>query len=155
MVKESVKPVDIVAICGSLRAHSSNLALLQAAVRVAPAGVRIILYDGLGRLPHFNPDLDQEGGAPPPAVAELRRSLIAADAVLISSPEYAHGVPGALKNMLDWLVSPGELVDKPVAPLNPAPAGGPFAPASPLQAARPENLDVVVGGSRTEPVIRR
>jgi NAD(P)H-dependent FMN reductase len=65
--------VDIVAISGSLRAHSSNLALLQAAVRVAPAGVRIFPYDGLGRLPHFNPDLDQEGGA------ELRRSLIAAE----------------------------------------------------------------------------
>src|SRR5438045_1451305 len=135
MVTESVKPVDIVAICGSLRSHSSNLALLQAAVRVAPAGVRIILYDGLGRLPHFNPDLDQEGGAPPPAVAELRRSLIAADAMLISSPEYAHGVPGALKNMLDWLVAAGELVDKPVALLNAAPVGGSYAQAATLAAA--------------------
>src|SRR5438034_9267292 len=115
MVTESVKPVDIVAICGSLREHSSNLALLQAAVRVAPAGVRIIIYDALGRLPHFNPDLDQEGAAPPPSVAELRHSLIVAAAVLISSPDYAHGVPGAGKNMLDWLVSTGELVGKPVA----------------------------------------
>ena len=155
MVTESVKPVDIVAICGSLREHSSNLALLQAAVRVAPAGVRIILYDSLGRLPHFNPDLDQEGGAPPPAVAELRRSLIAADAMLISSPEYAHGVPGALKNMLDWLVSTGELVDKPVALLNAAPVGGSYAQASLLETLRTMNWNVVVEASRTEPFMRR
>src|SRR5437870_4249199 len=79
LVAESV---NIVAISGSLRGDSSNLALLRAAARVAPAGVRIITYDGLGRLPHFNPDLDEEGGAPPASVAELRHLLIAADAVL-------------------------------------------------------------------------
>lgn len=147
--------MDIVAISGSLRGESSNLALLRAAARVAPAGVRIITYDGLGRIPHFNPDLDQEGGAPPASVAELRRSLIAADAVLISSPEYAHGVPGALKNMLDWLVSTGELVGKPVALLNAAPAGGAYAQASLLETLRTMNWNVVGEASRTEPFIRR
>jgi chromate reductase len=147
--------MDIVTISGSLRGKSSNLALLRAAARVAPAGVRIITYDALGRLPHFNPDLDEEGGAPPASVAELRHSLIAADAVLISSPEYAHGVPGALKNMLDWLVSTGELVGKPVALLNAAPAGGGYAQASLLETLRTMNWNVVVEASRTEPFIRR
>ena len=147
--------MEIIAISGSLRRNSSNLALLRAAARVAPAGVRIVMYDGLDRLPHFNPDLDEEGSVPPASVAELRQLLIAADAVLISSPEYAHGVPGALKNMLDWLVSTGELVGKPVALLNAAPAGGAYAQASLLETLRTMNWNVVVDACRTEPFIRR
>src|SRR5215212_2286784 len=145
----------VVGISGSIRARSSNSALLRAAMRVAPEGVEVVLYDGLERLPHFNPDLDEEGMTPPPAVAELRRLLIAADAVLISSPEYAHGVPGVLKNMLDWLVSVGELVDKRVALLNASPAGGDFAQASLLETLRTMNWNVVAEASRTEPFIRR
>ncbi len=77
------------------------------------------LYRGLGELPHFNQDLDIEPA--PQAVAEWRIRLRNARAVLISSPEYAHGVPGSLKNALDWIVSSGEFVDKPVALLNPSP----------------------------------
>jgi NAD(P)H-dependent FMN reductase len=115
--------MKIIAICGSLRSHSSNLALLRAAKN--SADVRI--YEGLASLPHFNPDDDIEGATPPPAVAELRALLADADGILISSPEYAHGVPGSLKNMLDWLVSDGALVDKPVALINASPAGGEFA----------------------------
>jgi chromate reductase len=145
----------IVGISGSIRAQSSNSALLRAAMRVAPAGVEVVLYDGLERLPHFNPDLDEEGMAPPAAVAELRQLLIAADAVLISSPEYAHGVPGVLKNMLDWLVSVGELVDKRVALLNASPAGGNFAQASLLETLRTMNWNVVAEASRTEPFVGR
>src|ERR1044071_5665653 len=91
----------IVAICGSLRASSSNAALLRAAASVAPDGVDLVFYEGMNELPHFNPDLDAEGGAPPETVRRLRELLIGADAILISSPEYAHGVPGAFKNMLD------------------------------------------------------
>jgi chromate reductase len=116
--------MKIIAICGSLRAQSSNLALLRAAAKVAP---EVVLYDGLGSLPHFNPDDDVEGATPPPAVAELRKLLAEADGILISSPEYAHGVPGSLKNALDWLVSDGALVDKPVALINASPVGGEFA----------------------------
>src|SRR5687768_3855814 len=110
--------MKIVAISGSLRSASSNGVLLRAAARIAPEDVSIVLYDGLGRLPHFNPDDDREGAEPPAEVGELRRLLIKADGVLISSPEYAHGVPGVLKNMLDWLVSTGELSGKRVALLN-------------------------------------
>jgi NAD(P)H-dependent FMN reductase len=66
----------------------------------------------------INPDLDREGSVLPAPVADLRARLAAADVVLISSPEYAHGVPGSLKNALDWLVSGPEMIDKPVALLN-------------------------------------
>ncbi len=122
--------MKIIAICGSLRAQSSNRALLRAAAKLAPEGMEITIYEGLAGLPHFNPDDDEEGGTPPPAVAELRSLLAAADGILISSPEYAHGVPGALKNALDWLVSDGALVDKPIALISASPVGGQYAQAS-------------------------
>jgi NAD(P)H-dependent FMN reductase len=108
----------ILAISGSLRQVSSNTTLLRAAIALAPSGVEIRLYDGLNDLPHFNPDLE---GAEPSAVLEFRDRLREADGVLISSPEYAHGVPGVLKNALDWVVGSGELVEKPVALLNASP----------------------------------
>ena len=116
--------MKIIAICGSLRAQSSNLALLRASATIA---ADIEIYEGLANLPHFNPDDDVEGATPPPAVAALRAMLADADGILISSPEYAHGVPGSLKNALDWLVSDGALVDKPVALINASPVGGEFA----------------------------
>ena len=109
-MRQSMK---IVAITGSLRTASSNTALLCAMSQLAPPDVEIVLYEELGTLPHFNPDLDED--VPPESVARLRALLQAAAGVLISSPEYAHGVPGSLKNLLDWLVSAGELVGKPVA----------------------------------------
>jgi len=116
--------MKIIAICGSLRAQSSNLALLRVAATIA---AEVEIYEGLANLPHFNPDDDVEGATPPRAVAELRTMLASADGILISSPEYAHGVPGSLKNALDWLVSDGALVDKPVAVINASPVGGEFA----------------------------
>src|SRR5512134_528071 len=116
--------MKILALSGSLRAGSSNARLLRAAAAVAPPGMAFTFYEALGSLPHFNPDLDGEGATPPPAVAAFRRALGAADGVVISSPEYAHGVPGSLKNALDWLVSSGELTDKPLALLTASPGGG-------------------------------
>lgn len=147
--------MKIIGISGSLRKHSSNAALLRAAARVAPAGVELALYDGLGGLPHFNPDLDEEGSAPPEPVAALRRLLIDADAVLISSPEYAHGVPGAMKNLLDWLVSTGELVGKRVALINASPVGGSYAQSALLETLRTMNWDVVADACRVEPFVAR
>ena len=108
--------IRILAVSGSLRAASSNTHLLQAARRLAPESVELRLYEGLGCLPHFNPDLD--GEAPPRAVLELRTEIGKAQGLLICSPEYARGVPGSLKNALDWLVSCGEFPDKPVALFN-------------------------------------
>jgi chromate reductase len=130
--------MKIIAICGSLRAQSSNLALLRAAATTA----EVEIFDGLGSLPHFNPDDDVEGATPPPAVAALRKKLAEADGILISSPEYAHGVPGSLKNMLDWLVSDGALVDKPVALINASPIGGEFARDSLVETLRTMNWRV-------------
>lgn len=105
--------IRLLAISGSLRAISTNTTLLKAARMLAPEGVRIELYDGLAGLPHFNPDLDVE--PPPPAVAAWREAVRAADGLLISSPEYARGVPGSLKNAFDWLVSSDAFPAKPVA----------------------------------------
>jgi chromate reductase, NAD(P)H dehydrogenase (quinone) len=147
--------VKIVGISGSLRRESSNAALLRAVARVAPAGVEVTIYEGLGELPHFNPDLDGEDQQPPAAVSDLRALLIGSDGILISSPEYAHGVPGVLKNLLDWLVSTGELVGKPVALLNASPAGGSYAQASLLETLRTMNWRVVDEGSLVEPFVTR
>jgi len=150
-----LRPITIVAISGSLRADSSNAAMLRAAAGVAPEGVRFVFYEGMSELPHFNPDLDAEGSTPPEAVRQLRELLIAADAILICSPEYAHGVPGAFKNMLDWLVSTGELVGKPVALLNAAPAGGEYAQNAIRETLRTMNWRVVDTACRVEPFVRR
>src|SRR5262245_27159652 len=111
----------ILAISGSLRTQSSNTTLLRAAARLAPADVEIVMYEGLGELPHFNPDHDGEGAKAPHAVRDLRERVEAADAVMICSPEYAHGVPGSMKNALDWLVSTTALSDKPIALVNASP----------------------------------
>ena len=95
--------------------------MLHALQAIAPAGVIVSLYDGLGDLPYFNPDLDGETDTPPPSVGQLRTQIGQADGLLISSPEYAHGVPGVLKNALDWLVSSLEFPSKPVALINISP----------------------------------
>ena len=109
----------LLAISGSLRAASSNTAVLQAAARLAPSGVTVELYQRLGELPHFNPDFDTE--RLPASVAELRAEIGAVDGILISSPEYARGVPGSLKNALDWLVGSFEYPNKFVALINVSP----------------------------------
>ena len=112
------KATRVLALCGSLRAASINAALLRAAVRLAPPGIAVTLGASLGDLPLFNPDLEP---APPDAVVLLRRAVADADALLIASPEYAHGVSGTLKNALDWLVSFEPFVAKPVAVINASP----------------------------------
>jgi chromate reductase len=136
--------LKILAISGSLRAVSSNTALLRAAARLAPPGMEIDVYGGLGDLPHFNPDLE---GSEPPAVIEFIVRVRAADGLLISSPEYAHGIPGAMKNALDWLVSDEEFMGKPVALFNASPL------ASYAQAALLETITVMSARVVTEACI--
>ncbi|BCG69924.1 FMN reductase [Mesorhizobium sp. 113-1-2] len=102
---------NLLAISGSLRAASTNSALVAALARNAPAGCRVSVYDGLGRLPIFNPD--DEGERTPREAADLIDAVTSADGVIVSCPEYAHGVPGGLKNALDWLVSRDAAVAKP------------------------------------------
>ncbi|MEU8525501.1 MULTISPECIES: NADPH-dependent FMN reductase [Streptomyces] len=106
-------PPLILLVSGSLRAGSSNAAVLGTAQAVAPSWIRTRLYEGLGALPHFNPDDDRD---PLPApVASLRAAVEEADAVLICTPEYAGTLPGSFKNLLDWTVGGTEICDKPVA----------------------------------------
>jgi NAD(P)H-dependent FMN reductase len=106
----------VLAISGSLRKASSNSALVEALTTLSAEMAHVSVYVGLGEIPPFNPDHD--GDDAPLAVVEFRSALQACDAVVISSPEYAHGVPGVLKNALDWIVGSGELIDKPVALIN-------------------------------------
>jgi chromate reductase, NAD(P)H dehydrogenase (quinone) len=141
--------IRILAISGSLRRASSNSALVNAAVRVAPPDVTISIYRELADLPPFNPDLD--GEVAPPPVAVFRAALQASDAVLISSPEYAHGVPGVLKNALDWVVSSGEVVDKPIALVN-ASTRATYAWASLLETLTVMSARVVRDASITVPL---
>jgi NAD(P)H-dependent FMN reductase len=92
---------------------STNTALCRTAARCAPDGVTAVLCPGIADLPHFSPDDDRD--PLPPAVAELRAAIAAADAVLFCTPEYAGTLPGSFKNLLDWTVGGTELTGKPVA----------------------------------------
>jgi chromate reductase len=105
------------ALCGSLRLRSSNRALLLAAQKHAPEGMDVAIFESIRDLPHFNPDLDGPELDPehrPEGVLRLRRELAGSHAMLVSTPEYAHGLPGSLKNALDWLVSSPAMIGKPV-----------------------------------------
>jgi NAD(P)H-dependent FMN reductase len=113
-----MKKTTILALSGSLRAASLNTILLNAAARLAGPDVRIELFHGIGDLPLFNPDIE---ASDPPAVARFRAALRAADAVLIASPEYAHGITGVMKNALDWMAGNETFVNKPVALFNASP----------------------------------
>lgn len=134
----------ILAVSGSLQARSSNRAVLATAHRVAGEGVEVVDSVSVGDLVAFNPDIERDGDAPAPVTA-LRSQMAAADGVLIATPEYAHSLPGSLKNALDWLVGSGELYDKPVAVLcaSPRPEGGVDGRQALEQALRAEGSRVV------------
>jgi chromate reductase, NAD(P)H dehydrogenase (quinone) len=139
----------ILAISGSLRAASINTALMNAAAILAPENVEVIVCGRLGELPHFNPDLDRK--PVPLAVAGFRYQLRESAGVIISSPEYAHGVPGVLKNALDWLVASGELYEKPVALFSASPRAT-YAQASLTETLNVMMAKVPVASSITLPV---
>ncbi len=146
--------MNILAVSGSVRAASSNAAMLRAAARLAPEGMAFTFYEGLDSLPHFNPDLDHDGETPPPAVAALRAAFAAADGFVVSSPEYAHGVPGSLKNALDWLVSSGEQIGKPLILINASPNSGQYAQAALLEILTVMSANVLEEASLTRPFLR-
>jgi NAD(P)H-dependent FMN reductase len=109
--------VRILALVGSLRAGSHNRQLAETAIKHAPEGVEITLYEGLGDIPFYNEDIDNETDVPAAATA-LREAGKAADAFLFFSPEYNGSTPGVLKNAIDWFSRPfgaGAVQDKPVA----------------------------------------
>ena len=107
---------SILGLAGSLRRESYNRALLRAAAALTPPGVTVVTFERLGELPPYNEDTRLRGLPDP--VADLWQAISAADALLVSTPEYNYGVPGVLKNALDWVSRPPAetpLRHKPVA----------------------------------------
>lgn len=123
---EHQRNMRMTAISGSLRARSTNTALLHAFAMLVPRGFDVELRP-LDAIPPFNPDREAENDSGP--VAQFRTAIRESSVVLFSTPEYAHGIPGTLKNALDWLVKSGELFQKPVVMLN-ASSRGQYAQAS-------------------------
>jgi chromate reductase len=134
----------ILAVSGSLQARSSNRALLRTAQRLAPSGVEVVDSISVGDVPPFDPDVERDGPAPGVVVA-WREQVAGADGVLIASPEYAHSLPGSLKNALDWLVGSGDLYGKRVAVLcgSPRPDGGVLGRQALEQTLRAQGADIV------------
>ena len=119
--------LKILGISGSLRANSSNTNILNAFFQLWPSNVDFSIFEGLDLLPHFNPGSEENE-----AVVVFKKAIARADGVVICTPEYAFGVPGVLKNALDWTVSTGEFNDKPVSAVSASPlnSGGDKALAS-------------------------
>ncbi len=151
---QQMQQMQILAVSGSLRATSTIGMFVRAVAKLAPPWMAFAFYDGLDDLPHFAPDRD--GDPPPVAVAHLRGLLRAADGVLLCTPEYAYGMPGAFKNALDWTVSSGEFVGKPVAALAASPyeSGGQRAHAALLLVLTALSAEVAAGASVTVPLVR-
>lgn len=148
-LKHPTPVLQILAISGSLRSRSTTGAVLEAASRLAPDGMAVRIWQGLGDIPPFNPDLDVP--PVPLAVEAFRTELRSADAVIICSPEYAHGVSGVMKNALDWVVGSGELMEKPVALINASPYAT-IAQAALAETLRTMSAAVVEEASVTLPI---
>lgn len=142
------KKITILALSGSLRPTSTNTKLIKEIQRWAPADIEFIIYQHLATLPAFD-DSAEEGDA----VANWRRQLAEADGVFLCSPEYAFGIPGALKNAIDWTVRTGELVNKPLA-LVTAASNGEKAHAAWLQIFSALSSNIPEGGALLIPFIK-
>jgi chromate reductase, NAD(P)H dehydrogenase (quinone) len=104
----------VLLVCGSLRARSTNAAVLRTVQADAPAHIVCSCFEGMSDLPSFNPDLEDQLPVP---VASFRSAIHASDAILFSTPEYAGALPGSLKNLLDWTIGdadPRSVYEKPV-----------------------------------------
>lgn len=110
--------MKILALSGSLREKSYNKSAIEALSQVVPEGVEVSVFDGIRDLPLFNPDLEEERV---PAVERFKGALGNSDGLVIASPEYAHGISGAMKNALDWLVSGEEFIRIPIMLINTSP----------------------------------
>ncbi|SDC41659.1 NADPH-dependent FMN reductase [Pedobacter soli] len=102
----------IFAICGSTKASSTNLLYIAAITKLLGTGYEVVTLSSIADLPHFTPDLDTDDA--PQSVLQLRKNINLADGILICTPEYAMGLPGSLKNVLDWTVSSASFSKKPV-----------------------------------------
>ena len=140
--------MNILALPGSLRQQSSSYKILNLLATMMPASVSYKIYKGVGNLPHFD---DPE--EVPETVMDFRNQLAAADGIIICTPEYAFGVPGSLKNALDWTVGSSEFVNKPVALIT-ASSSGEKAHASLLFTLNAISANVPEGASLLIPFIR-
>jgi len=143
--------MEILAISGSVDTGSYNTALLHTVARLAPEHIKLSVFDLLQNIPAFVPGSDEE--AIPGAVHLLMAKIKAADGVIISTPEYAHGIPGALKNALDWLVATDVMVLKPVlvTSVSTSGLGGIRAHNALILVLSAMNANVVVDGSLNVP----
>ncbi len=146
-----MKPINLLGLSGSLREQSINSRLLRELTYRSPAGVTLNVYDSLGALPLFNPDLESR---PPSTVLAYWSALKSCDGVIIASPEYAHGYTGTIKNALDWCVGEGAFVEKKVAVLNAAPRSS-IAVDSLKEVLRTIDAFVVENASLEIPVLGR
>ncbi|MEO6978377.1 MAG: NADPH-dependent FMN reductase [Mucilaginibacter sp.] len=150
---QSLVKKQIFAISGSLRAGSSNHAVLNFLKRLAPGDIAFTIYDKLADIPPFDPGNDND--TPPGAVSELRNFITNADAVIICTPEYAYGIPGQLKNALDWMVSSASFTNKLTALIT-ASTGGENAHEAlkkvlgAIDANRPENVTLLISFIRSK-----
>lgn len=138
--------IEILAISGSLRAASTNSALVAALAHNAPPCCRVTVYEGLGRIPIFNPD--DEGERTPGEANAFIDMVMQADGIIVSCPEYAHGVPGGMKNALDWLVSREAAVGKPAMLAHASPRSH-FARAALAEIMRTMSFDLFDGPELT------
>jgi NAD(P)H-dependent FMN reductase len=113
MLSAEEPTITVLGVSGSLRAASLNTAVVETAAELCTPPMQMDIYRGIGELPFFNSDVELSD--PPSSVLEFRSRIEAADAVLFSCPEYAHGMSGVLKNALEWVVGGGELIGKPTA----------------------------------------
>jgi len=143
--------MKLLAISGSIRKDSYNLALLCAMKEQCPKGSSVSVYDQLKAIPTFDPDIDEKDT--PDSVRSLISMMRESDGVIISTPEYAHGVPGALKNALDWLVSSDVLILKPivVTSVSTSGLGGVRSHSSLVLILSAMNTNVVIEGSMNVP----
>src|SRR4030095_4403096 len=133
--------INILALPGSLRKNSSAAAVLEHIGSLMPADVNFTVFDGISQIPHFDDSEDV-----PPQVSAFRQLLAKCDGVLFVTPEYAFGVPGSLKNALDWTVSSGELVNMPMA-LVTASTGGEKGHAAMLLILQALSANIASGAS--------
>lgn len=146
-----MSPKKILAISGSLREGSANTQLLKLLGLWIPENVNYHIYQDMDKLPHFNPPGINENVSD--IVQDLYKQINEADAVIICTPEYAFGVPGSLKNLLDWTVGTGNFVDKPVAIIT-ASSVGEHAHVSLLTTVGVLSAKIVEGGTLLIPFIR-
>jgi chromate reductase, NAD(P)H dehydrogenase (quinone) len=144
---------NILAISGSLRAKSTNLTIIEAIAEMFGEQINVEIYDGLARLPHFNPDL--EASAPIEEVEDWRRRIRAADGVLICTPEYVFSIPGALKNALEWTVGTSDFAGVPVALITASSLGEKtheslFLVLKTIEAKISESTALLISGARTK-----